>query len=801
MQKKKKYKYFPICAKFLFFLHYNLLYSILFKMVVATNLGFPYVGAKRELKKSIEAFWSGKISSDELKTAYQKIQETHWKLQKEQGLQHIPSGEFTLYDRVLDTAQQFGVIPTRYQHIQDPLQQFFAMGRGIQKAATATSEKVDVPAQEMKKWFDTNYHFIVPEFEPTQEFKLQAPRSVEQYKTAKALGIETRPVIVGPVTFLHLGKTAKGFEEFDTLSLLPKLLPVYIELLNQLQAAGAEWVQIDEPALIFDLPANVKAAFEEAYKTIKAATSIKTLVAAYFGRVEDNVTGLLPYVDALHLDLVRAPQELDVVLPLLNKNQILSLGLVDGRNIWINNLSNSIELAQKAVAALGTDRVFIAPSCSLAHSPFSTVFEKKIAEKNPELLSWLSFSVEKTKEIVTIATAINQGVDAVKDILAANVAALESRRTSAQTANPQVRERASKIPAADWKRPDVFQVREKAQAKKLNLPLFPTTTIGSFPQNKEIRVARQKFNKGELSAADYDAFIKGQMKFMVDFQERVGLDVFVHGEPERNDMVEHFGHLLHGYDFTENGWVVSYGSRCVKPPVIFGDVSRRGPMTIDETVYAQSLTKKPMKGMLTGPVTMMKWSFVRDDITLNEVCTQIGLALRDEVVDLETAGIPCIQVDEPAIREGLPIRRADWDAYLEWSVACFRLSTSGVRNETQIHTHMCYSDFNDIFDAIAALDADVITIENSKSDEKLLKIFATKKYLNAIGPGTYDIHSPRVPSVEEMSQKVSDMLKHIPKELLWINPDCGLKTRGWPETEAALINMIEVTKRFRAQYA
>ncbi|GAA5801217.1 5-methyltetrahydropteroyltriglutamate-homocysteine S-methyltransferase [Helicostylum pulchrum] len=770
-------------------------------MVVATNLGFPYVGAKRELKKSIESFWSGKISSDELKVAYQKIQETHWKLQKEQGLQHIPSGEFTLYDRVLDTAQQFGVIPTRYQHIQDPLQQFFAMGRGIQKAATATSEKVDVPAQEMKKWFDTNYHFIVPEFEPTQEFKLQAPRSVEQYKTAKALGIETRPVIVGPVTFLHLGKTAKGFEEFDTLSLLPKLLPVYIELLNQLQAAGAEWVQIDEPALIFDLPANVKAAFEEAYKTIKAATSIKTLVAAYFGRVEDNVSGLLPYVDALHLDLVRAPQELDVVLPLLNKNQILSLGLVDGRNIWINNLSNSIELAQKAVAALGTDRVFIGPSCSLAHSPFSTVFEKKIAEKNPELLSWLAFSVEKTKEIVTIATAINQGVDAVKDTIAANVAALESRRTSAQTANPQVRERASKIPAADWKRPDVFQVREKAQAKKLNLPLFPTTTIGSFPQNKEIRVARQKFNKGELSAADYDAFIKGQMKFMVDFQERVGLDVFVHGEPERNDMVEHFGHLLHGYDFTENGWVVSYGSRCVKPPVIFGDVSRRGPMTIDETVYAQSLTKKPMKGMLTGPVTMMKWSFVRDDITLNEVCTQIGLALRDEVVDLETAGIPCIQVDEPAIREGLPIRRADWDSYLEWSVACFRLSTSGVRNETQIHTHMCYSDFNDIFDAIAALDADVITIENSKSDEKLLKIFATKKYLNAIGPGTYDIHSPRVPSVEEMSQKVSDMLKHIPKELLWINPDCGLKTRGWPETEAALINMIEVTKRFRAQYA
>jgi 5-methyltetrahydropteroyltriglutamate--homocysteine methyltransferase len=721
---------------FLFFTLFQLFFIFII-MVIATNLGFPYVGAKRELKKSVEAYWSGKISADELKTAYQKIQEQHWKLQKEQGIQHIPSGEYTLYDRVLDTAQQFGVIPTRYQHIKDPLQQFFAMGRGLQKAATETTEKVDVPAQEMKKWFDTNYHFIVPEFEPTQEFKLQNPRAVEQYNTAKALGIETRPVIVGPITFLHLGKAAEGHADFDRLSLLPKLLPLYIELLNQLQAAGAEWVQIDEPALILDLPTNVKAAYEEAYKTIKASTSIKTLVAAYFGRVESNISGLLPHVDALHLDLVRAPEELDVVLPLLNGTQVLSLGLVDGRNIWINNLAKSIELAQKAVAVLGKERVFIAPSCSLAHSPFSTSFEKKIAEKNPELFSWLSFAVEKTKEIATIATALDNGLESVKEVLAANAAAVESRRTSAQTKNPEVRNRAANIPAEAWKRPSEFKVRREAQVKKLNLPLFPTTTIGSFPQTKEIRVTRQKFNKGELSAADYDAFIKKEMKMMVEFQEKVGLDVFVHGEPERNDMVEHFGHLLFGYDFTENGWVVSYGSRCVKPPVIFGDVSRRGPMTIDETVYAQSLTKKPMKGMLTGPVTMMKWSFVRDDVPLNEVCAQIGLALRDEVVDLEAAGIPCIQVDEPAIREGLPIRRADWDAYLKWSVGCFRLSTSGVRNETQIHTHMCYSDFNDIFDAIAALDADVLSIEFSKSDEKLLKIFDTKQYPNEIGPGTY----------------------------------------------------------------
>ncbi|KAI8357884.1 5-methyltetrahydropteroyltriglutamate-homocysteine S-methyltransferase [Choanephora cucurbitarum] len=770
-------------------------------MVVATNLGFPYVGAKRELKKSVEAYWSGKISGDELKTAYQKIQEANWKVQKEQGIEHIPSGEYTLYDRVLDTAHQFSVIPKRYQHIKDPLQQFFAMGRGLQKPATETTEKVDVPAQEMKKWFDTNYHFIVPEFEPNQEFKLQNPRAVEQYNFAKSLGIETRPVIVGPVSFLYLGKAAEGFDAFDTLSLLPKVLPLYIDLLNQLQSAGAQWVQIDEPALILDLPEHAKNAFAEAYKTIKASVSIKTLVAAYFGRVENNVAGLIPHVDAIHLDLVRAPQELDAVLPLLNNSQVLSLGLVDGRNIWINNIAESLKLAEKAVSALGKDRVFIAPSCSLAHSPYSTVFEKKIGEKNPELLSWLAFSVEKAKEIATIASAINNGADSVKEALDANAAAIESRRTSAQTTNPAVRDRAAKIPAEAWKRPDEFKVRREAQVKKLNLPLFPTTTIGSFPQTKEIRVTRQKFNKGEISAADYDAFIKKEMKMMVDFQEEVGLDVFVHGEPERNDMVEHFGHLLHGYDFTENGWVVSYGSRCVKPPVIFGDVSRRGPMTVDETVYAQSLTKKPMKGMLTGPVTMMKWSFVRDDIPLKDVCVQIGLALRDEVVDLEAAGIPCIQVDEPAIREGLPIRRADWDAYLDWSVACFRLSTAGVRNETQIHTHMCYSDFNDIFDAIAALDADVITIENSKSDEKLLKIFEVKKYPNEIGPGTYDIHSPRVPSVDEIKQKVADMLKYIEHQYLWVNPDCGLKTRGWAETKAALINMVEVAKYYRSQYS
>lgn len=674
-------------------------------MVVATNLGFPYVGAKRELKKLVESYWSGKISEAELEAGVQDIQASHWKLQQEQGIQHIPSGEYTLYDRVLDTAHQFGAIPERYQHIKNPLEQYFAMGRGLQKPATETSEKVDVPAMEMKKWFDTNYHFIVPELEANQTFTLQNPRAVQQFKAAKALGIHTRPVLIGPVSFLYLSKPAKGSEPFDTLSLLPKLLPVYTELLKQLEEAGADWVQIDEPVLIFDLSAETKLAFEKAYKTLKSqVASIKILVAAYFGRVENNIYAVKDHVDAIHLDFVRAPEELDVVLPLIKENQVLSLGLVDGRNIWINNLAKSIELAEKAVAVLGKDRVFVGPSCSLAHAPFSTSFEKKIAATNPELFSWLSFSVEKCKEIVVIAKAINEGRDSVREALAANAAAVESRRTSPQTVNPAVRERVAKIPAEAWKRASPFAVRREAQVKKLKLPLFPTTTIGSFPQTKEIRVARQKHNKGEMSDADYDAFIKGEMKKVVEFQEKVGLDVLVHGEPERNDMVEHFGHLLNGYDFTENGWVVSYGSRCVKPPVIFGDVSRRCPMTIEEIKYAQSLTSKPMKGMLTGPVTMMKWSFVRDDIPAKDLCAQIGLALRDEVVDLEAAGIPCIQVDEPAIREGLPIRRADWDAYLEWSVACFRLATSGVRDDTQIHTHMCYSDFNDIFDAIAALD-------------------------------------------------------------------------------------------------
>ncbi|ORZ22374.1 5-methyltetrahydropteroyltriglutamate-homocysteine S-methyltransferase [Absidia repens] len=766
-------------------------------MVKATNLGFPYVGSQRQTKKLVESFWSGKISGDELKASILEIQQSHWKLQKEQGLEHIPSGEFTLYDRVLDTAQQFGAIPQRYQHLS-PLDQFFAMGRGLQRAATETTEKVDVPAMEMKKWFDTNYHFIVPEFERDQEFTLQAPRAVEQFKAAKALGIHTRPVLVGPVTFLHLGKPGKGVDAFDTLSLLPKLLPKYIELLKQLEEAGADWVQIDEPILILDLKDDVKAALESAYKAIKGQTSLKTLVAAYFGRVENNVLAIKDHVDALHLDLVRAPEELDTVLPLLNKDQVLSVGVVDGRNIWINNLETSIALVQKAVAALGQDRVFVAPSCSLSHSPFSTSFESKIKDKNPELFSWLSFSVEKCAEINVITKAVN-GED-VKAQLAANAAAVATRRTSPQTVNPQVRDRVAKIPTEAWKRPSPFATRREAQVKKLKLPLFPTTTIGSFPQTKEIRVARQQFTKGTLSQADYDAYIKAQMKEMVEAQEKLDIDVLVHGEPERNDMVEHFGHLLHGYDFTQNGWVVSYGSRCVKPPVIFGDVSRRQPMTIDEIVYAQSLTKRPMKGMLTGPVTMMKWSFVRDDIPANDLCAQVGLALRDEVVDLEAAGIPCIQVDEPAIREGLPIRRADWNAYLEWSVGCFRLSTSGVRDDTQIHTHMCYSDFNDIFDAIAAMDADVITIENSKSDEKLLKIFESKEYTNEIGPGLYDIHSPRVPSVEEMKQRFADMLKYIPAHLLWANPDCGLKSRQWPETNAALANMVEVAKHFRAQH-
>ncbi|CAO3646878.1 unnamed protein product [Cunninghamella blakesleeana] len=804
-------------------------------MVLATNLGFPYIGAQRELKKLVESYWSDKITGQELKEQSSQLQLSHWQLQKEKGLDHIPSGDFTLYDRVLDNIQQFGCIPKRYKSLSSsPLDQYFAMGRGLQRYPIHSKEynknqMIDVPAMEMKKWFDTNYHYIVPEFESKQSFLLEdSPRILEQFKLAKQHSIHTRPVLLGPISFLYLGKTAKKSnhllhdnnngdiddededQEFDPIILLPKLLPLYLNLLQQLLDAGADWIQIDEPILVLDLSVNVKLAFEKAYKAIHSQfnlTSLNILIATYFGRIENNIYIIKDYIDAIHVDFINtSPEdELDSLLMLLNeKNRTklhLSMGVIDGRNIWINDLKKSITLVKKATDTLGHDRIFVAPSCSLFHSPFSISFEKKIKEKNPELYSWLAFSTEKCDEIVVITKVINDDKDnSIQEYLKANEKAIQSRQTSNQTINPIVREKVAKVPGIAYKRTSAFQFRYEMQQKKFQLPIFPTTTLGSYPQTKEIRIARQQHRKGILSQKDYDLFIKQQIKQIIKFQEDLNIDVLVHGEPERNDMVEHFGHLLHGFAFTENGWVVSYGSRGVKPPVIFADVSRRQPMTIQEIVYAQSLTKKPIKGMLTGPLTMMKWSFIRDDIPCKDLCLQIALALRDEVLDLESSGIHCIQVDEPALREGLPLRRVDWKKYLDWSVNCFRLTTSGVRDDTQIHTHMCYSDFIDIFDSIAAMDADVISLENSKSDEKLLKIFKTKQYNNGIGPGCFDIHSPRVSPAEEMKQKIADMLKYLPPHLIWINPDCGLKSRQWPEVKKSLTNMVEVADYFRSQY-
>ncbi|OZJ03797.1 hypothetical protein BZG36_03020 [Bifiguratus adelaidae] len=779
-------------------------------MVQATNLGFPYVGAHRELKKHVETFWASGAPTQEstqtLRDAAADLRKAHWRVQVEQGIEQVPVGDFTFYDRMLDTSVLFGAIPKKYQDLgASSLDQYFAMGRGLQRAATATTAKIDVPAMEMKKWFDTNYHFIVPEFEENQEFALaETPAVVSHYHEAKAAGVANpRPVLIGPVTFLYLGKASKASSGFDTLDLLPKLLKSYGTLIQQLAAAGASTIQVDEPILVLDLPVTAKLALEKAYAALhKSASehSVKLLVASYFGRLDSNLFCIKDNVDALHIDLVKAPEQLDVVLDAIaSSNLVLSLGVVDGRNIWKNNLRASLQLLQKAVSKIGLDRILLAPSCSLAHSPYSIEFETEIRKSNPELYDWLSFAVEKCREVAVLTKALREGEDSVSDVLQANERAILSRKESKHTTDAEVRQKVEAINEADYHRHSVFAQRREAQVKRLNLPLYPTTTIGSFPQTKEIRVARNRHNKGLLSDEDYQAFIRSEIERAVRFQEEVDLDVFVHGEPERNDMVEHFGHLLHGYAFTQNGWVVSYGSRCVKPPVIFGDVRRKQPMTIEEIKYAQSLTSKPMKAMLTGPVTMWKWSFPRDDVPASTICQQIGLALRDEVVDLEAAGIPCIQVDEPAIREGLPLRRQDWDAYLKWSVPCFRLSVCGVRDDTQIHTHMCYSDFNDIFDAIQDMDADVITIENSKSDEKLLKVFATKNYTNEIGPGLYDIHSPRVPSVEEMIQRLQALKQHIPEHLLWVNPDCGLKSRGWPETEAALRNLVAVAKHFRSQ--
>ncbi len=752
-------------------------------MVIAANLGFPRIGARRELKKALERHWKGEIDAETLEQEAKSLRAQHWRAQKAAGINAIPSNDFSRYDHVLDTSALFGAAPPRFGALSETVtpELYFAMARGAAGA----------PAMEMTKWFDTNYHYIVPEFHRDQSFRLTGSKPLDEYLEARALGIETRPVILGPVSWLSLGKSRD--DGFNPLEHIDAVLPLYADLLGQLSTAGAEWVQIDEPILVTDLSATQRDAFTRAYNTLGEAGP-KLMLATYFGALGDNLrlACALP-VAGLHVDLARAPEQLDAVLA-ASGNKTLSLGLVDGRNIWKSNLENLLNHARKATQKHGSTRIQIAPSCSLLHVPVDLDQENEL---DAELKSWLAFATQKLGEIVTLTRALNESDETVAAALAENAAACRARASSPRIHTPEVKVRAAAMTEADRRRKSPFSNRHALQQSQLNLPRFPTTTIGSFPQTQEVRRTRASHRKGALSDADYNAFLKAETKTCIRKQESLGLDVLVHGEFERNDMVEYFGEQLSGFAFTRLGWVQSYGSRCVKPPVIYGDVSRPAPMTVAWSSYAQSLTDRPMKGMLTGPVTILQWSFVRDDQPRSATCEQIALAIRDEVADLEAAGIKLIQIDEPALREGLPLRRADWDAYLTWAVEAFRLSACTVRDDTQIHTHMCYSEFNDIMPSIAAMDADVISIETSRSNMELLKTFGDFDYPNDIGPGIWDIHSPCAPEQAEMTKLLRKAADVIPAERLWVNPDCGLKTRSWLETEANLRNLVAAAATLR----
>lgn len=760
-------------------------------MTIVTNLGFPRIGARRELKHALENYWRGETDAAQLQASAAALRARHWQLQRDAGVDVPPSNDFSLYDHVLDTAFLFDAIPARYRALlhSTPLDAYFAMARGLQR------DGVDLHALEMTKLFDTNYHYLVPELQRGQSFHLRGDKPLAEYREAKALGIETRPVLLGPVSFLLLSKTSDGSNPLD---LLDNLLPVYAQLLAALKQEGAQWLQLDEPVLVQDLDAASKAAFERAYTYFSALPRPDILLATYFGALEDNLAlaTTLP-VEGLHVDLVRAPEQLDAVVRALPAERVLSLGLVNGRNIWRSPLDNALILARYALGHRGADKLWLAPSCSLLHCPVDLGLEKKL---DAELRGWLAFSRQKLQELRVLADALDAKPEA-EQALAQAREAIDARRRSPRVHNPKVKARLAALSAADARRDTPHAQRQLLQADALRLPAFPTTTIGSFPQIQDVRLARAQNKAGKLSDADYDTFLAEQTALCVRAQEQIGLDVLVHGEFERNDMVEYFGEQLDGFAFTGNGWVQSYGSRCVKPPIIFGDVSRPAPMTVRWSQYAQSLTDKPMKGMLTGPVTVLQWSFVRDDQARADTCRQIALALRDEVQDLEAAGIAAIQIDEPALREGLPLRRAHWQDYLDWAVQSFRISASGVADATQIHTHMCYAQFNDIIEAVAALDADVISIETSRSRMELLDAFARFDYPNQIGPGVYDIHSPRVPDSAEMVDLLRKAAAVLPAGKLWVNPDCGLKTRAWPETRAALEAMVDAARTLRREHA
>ncbi|MDR1423367.1 MAG: 5-methyltetrahydropteroyltriglutamate--homocysteine S-methyltransferase [Azoarcus sp.] len=761
-------------------------------MTTIHNLGFPRIGAKRELKFALESYWAGESTRDELKSLGAQLRQRHWEDQA--GLDLVPVGDFSFYDQVLDMSFTLGNLPERVRGFHgDVLDNYFRVARG--RSAKGGEEHAlcggGVAAGEMTKWFDTNYHYIVPEFTAASTFKLDASRLLEQLTEARAQGVKPKPVIVGPVTYLAIGKAK---DDSNKLALLERLLPVYAELLELLAAQGVEWVQVDEPILVTELDADWQHAFNTVYHQIKG-TKVKLLVATYFGQLQENayLAANLP-VAGLHIDTVHDREGVQPLLNLLPAHKVLSLGVINGRNIWKTDLTAVLDWIEPLAERLG-ERLWIAPSCSLLHVPVDLASEQKL---ETEVKSWLAFALQKLEELRVLGKALREGRAAVQDALASNQTALAARRASPRVNNPAVQVAVAHISASLGRRASAYAERAAKQAARLKLPAYPTTTIGSFPQTAEIRRARREFKAGRLDDLGYQAVMHAEIERCVREQEKLGLDVLVHGEAERNDMVEYFGEQLDGYVFSQFGWVQSYGSRCVKPPILFGDINRPKPMTMEWIAYAQSLTSRPMKGMLTGPVTILNWSFVRDDQPRAISCKQLALAIREEVLDLERAGVRVIQIDEAALREGLPLRKSQWKEYLDWAVESFRITANGVRDETQIHTHMCYSEFNDIIASIASMDADVITIETSRSDMELLDAFENFQYPNEIGPGVYDIHSPNIPTREHIVQLMKKAAERVPAERLWVNPDCGLKTRQWAEVIPALTNMVSAARTLRA---
>jgi 5-methyltetrahydropteroyltriglutamate--homocysteine methyltransferase len=762
-------------------------------MASSASLGFPRIGPDRELKRATEAYWAGRVPAEELLDVARRLRVERWRAQRDAGVEHVPSNDFSLYDHVLDTAVLVGAVPERYLAPADGgrvdgLDVYYAMARG------ARTPERDVEALGMTKWYDTNYHYIVPEVGPGTRFRLSSTKPLDEYAEALEQGIRTRPVLLGPLSFLLLSRAAeRGFHPVALL--LDPLVEVYAELLARLGEAGAEWVQVDEPCLVRDRTAEELAALERAYAQLALVPSVKLMVQTYYGAVGDAfpVLARLP-VAGVGLDLTAAENLERVTSEGFPADKVLSAGVVDGRNVWVNDLDASLRRLERIADRVDADRLVVSPSCSLLHVPLDVERETGL---DPELRGWLSFARQKLEEVAVLTRGVNEGRAAVAAELEANRVRLRSRAASPRTRIPAVRERAAAVEVDRMARPAPFAERKRLQAERLGLPLLPTTVVGSFPQRPELRAARRRFRQGQLPAAEYERLLRREVEHAVRVQEAAGIDVPAHGEAERGDMVEYFAERLDGFAITRHGWVQSFGTRCVKPPILFGDVGRPAPITVGWWCYAQSLTDRPMKAILTGPVTLLQWSFVRDDQSRRDTCVQLALAVRDEVEALERAGAAVIQVDEPALREGLPLRAAGWSEYLRWAVGCFRAATAGARPETQIQTHMCYSRFDGIMDAVEALDADVLLIENARSGEVLLEVFRERGYGRDVGPGVYDIHSPRVPTVREMVSRLSASVSVLPAEAVWVTPDCGLKTRTYDEVEPALRNLVRAARAVR----